>query len=93
MILDVGKNLILCMYLLRIGDNLPTEVQLQSGLLGYHQWFLGGVTRWQERLMAKTRDSITRDVEMDTFKADSTHISTSATETLNNIIAVSTLFC
>lgn len=72
---------------------MPTEVQLQSGLIGYHQWFIGGVTRWQERLIAKTRDMLTKDVEKDTFRAEATDISTSAIETMNNIIAVSILFC
>ncbi|KAK4321941.1 hypothetical protein Pmani_007292 [Petrolisthes manimaculis] len=72
----------------RIGENLPTEVQLQSGLLDYHQWFLGAVTRWQERLMSNTRDLITKQVEMDTFEIVSTDISASAAETMSNFIVI-----
>lgn len=81
-------------FLFRIGETLPEEVQLQSGILSYHHWFLGGVSRWQERLFSRTRTLVTKEVEKDDFVMDSSGISLSASESKANftIVSVTRLF-
>nr|XP_045616034.1 protein unc-13 homolog 4B-like isoform X3 [Procambarus clarkii] len=70
----------------KIGENLPNEVQLQSGIRGYHKWFLGGVVRWQRRLFARTRDHISKEVEGDKFEVDPSYIRSSPSITSFNLI-------
>ncbi|XP_042232588.1 protein unc-13 homolog 4B-like isoform X2 [Homarus americanus] len=78
----------------KIGENLPDEVQLQTGIRGYHKWFLGGVIRWQERMLVRTRALVTKDVERDEFEVAYTvtnsefTISLSACETKSNFTII-----
>ncbi|XP_069946644.1 protein unc-13 homolog 4B-like isoform X2 [Cherax quadricarinatus] len=67
--------------ILKIGENLPSEVHLQSDIQGFHQWFIGGVERWQRKLFARARDLISKEVERDTFKIDYPGISSYASTT------------
>ncbi|XP_063882646.1 BAI1-associated protein 3-like isoform X3 [Scylla paramamosain] len=68
----------------KIGENLPSEVQQQSGLQSYQQWFLGGIERWMERVFARTKALITKDIEKDDLGMNSTGVSPSAVETKSN---------
>lgn len=78
--------------LFRIGENLPDEVQSESGIRGYHHWFFGGVTRWQERLFARARALVAKEVRKDDFEMDSSGISASASGAKSNIMIVSVNF-
>ncbi|ROT68569.1 putative protein unc-13-like D isoform X12 [Penaeus vannamei] len=71
--------------IVEIGENLPEEVQLQSDLHGYHQWFVGGVIRWQEHVFRESRSMIAKEVQKDEFQSNaksygSASISSSAME-------------
>lgn len=71
--------------LLRIGENLPEEVQLQSDLRGYHQWFVGGVIKWQKYVFLQSRTIIAKEVQKEEFQSNpksfgSASISSSAME-------------
>lgn len=72
----------------KIGENLPDEVQTQSGIRGYHHWFFGGVIRWQERLFARARVIVTKEVRRDEFEMDSSGISSSASGAKANMIII-----
>lgn len=73
----------------RIGDYLPDEVQQQSGLRNYHQWFLGGIERWMERLFARTKAVMAREIDKDDMEVTSSGVSTSAVEAKSNFKIVS----
>ncbi|XP_063855484.1 uncharacterized protein LOC135097468 isoform X1 [Scylla paramamosain] len=73
----------------KIGENLPSEVQQQSDLQSYQQWFLGGIERWMERVFARTKALITKDIEKDYLGMNSTGVSPSAVETKSNFKIVS----
>ncbi|CAL4063623.1 unnamed protein product, partial [Meganyctiphanes norvegica] len=53
--------------IVRIGDKLPDEVLLQSGLRNYHQWFAGGVNRWEQRTIARAKYFLKEEVDKEEF--------------------------
>lgn len=62
---------------------------MQSGICSYHKWFLGGVSRWQQRLISRTKALVAKEVEKDEFVMDASGISSSALGNKTNFTIVS----
>ncbi|XP_076028959.1 uncharacterized protein LOC143017862 isoform X3 [Oratosquilla oratoria] len=68
-----------------LGQDLPTEVQQDSGVREYHRWFSQGVMRWLEQAHFKAQEMISKAVDLDDFNPidDYCNFSSSAIDTTN----------
>ncbi|KAK8747187.1 hypothetical protein OTU49_016671, partial [Cherax quadricarinatus] len=69
----------------KLGESLPAEVRVDSGVREYHRWFSRGVMRWLELAVCRALDLIRRAVDLDRFEPVDAfcNFSSSATDTID----------
>ncbi|XP_042236153.1 uncharacterized protein LOC121875623 isoform X2 [Homarus americanus] len=68
----------------KLGESLPIEARVESGVRKYHRWFSRGVMRWLELAIIRARIMIEKAVDLDSFELvdELCNFSSSSTDTI-----------